>query len=88
MVRLPSGPAIYERVSQGRGNEIAAGVIPIIIETKGVRLLGALPAELQSYQIYAAAPMTGAASPEAARRFVGFLSSPAAKASFSANGVE
>lgn len=88
VVRLPPGPAIYERVRQGTGNEIAAGVIPIIIETKGVKLLGALAAELQSYQTYAAAPMTGAASPETARRFVGFLSSPTAKASFLANGVE
>ncbi len=88
VVRLPSGPAIYERVSQGKGNDIAAGVIPIITETKGVRLLGVLPGELQSYQVYAAAPMTAAASPEAARRFVAFLTSPAAKASFSANGVE
>jgi molybdate transport system substrate-binding protein len=88
VVRLPPGPAIYERVSQGTGNDIAAGVIPIITETKGVRLIGVLPAELQSYQVYAAAPMTAAASPEAARRFVAFLTSPAAKASFSANGVE
>ena len=88
VVRLPSGPAIYERVIQGTGNDIAAGVIPIINETRGVRLIGALPGELQSYQVYTAAPMTAAASPEAARRFVAFLTSPAAKVSFSANGVE
>jgi molybdate transport system substrate-binding protein len=88
VVRLPAGPAIYERVIQGKGNDIAAGVIPLINETKGVRLLGALPGGLQSYQVYAAAPMTATASPEAARQFVAFLTSPAAKASFSANGVE
>jgi molybdate transport system substrate-binding protein len=88
VVRLPAGPAIYERVIQGKGNDIAAGVIPIINETKGVRLIGALPAELQSYQVYVAAPMTAAASPEAAKRFIAFLTSPAGKASFSANGVQ
>ena len=43
-------------------------MIPIINETKGLRLIGALPAELQSYQVYVAAPMTAAASAEAAKR--------------------
>jgi molybdate transport system substrate-binding protein len=88
VVRLPPGPAIYDRVMEGRGNDIAAGVIPIINETKGVRLIGPLPAEVQMYQVYAAARMTAAGSPEAAKRFVAFLISPAAKASFSANGVQ
>jgi molybdate transport system substrate-binding protein len=88
VVRLPPGPAIYQRVIEGKGNDIAAGVIPIIKETKGVRLLGPLPAELQTYQLYAAAPMTGAGSPAMAKRFIGFLASPAAKAAFAASGVE
>jgi hypothetical protein len=59
-----------------------------IKETKGVQLIGALPAELQSYQFYAAAPLAAADAPEAAKRFIAFLVSPAAKASFSANGVQ
>jgi molybdate transport system substrate-binding protein len=88
VVRLPPGPPIYQRVIQGKGNDIAAGVIPIIKETKGVRLIGPLPAELQTYQFYAAAPMTGAASPETAKGFIAFLASPAAKAAFAASGVE
>ena len=88
MVRLPPGPRLYESVIQGKGNEIGAGVITIIKETNGIRLLGPLPAEIQSYQAYATAPMTAAASPAAAKRFVAFLASPAAKASFSATGVE
>ena len=53
-----------------------------------MRLIGALPAELQLYQVYVAAPMSAAPSPEAARSFVAFLTSPAAKASFSTHGVE
>jgi molybdate transport system substrate-binding protein len=88
VVRLRSGPAIYDRVIRGKGNDIAAGVIPIINETKGVRLIGALPAELQRYQVYVAAPMSAAPSPDAARSFVAFLTGPAAKASFSTHGVE
>ena len=58
VVRLPPGPRIYDRIIQGKGNDIAA------------------------------APMTATASPVAANRFIAFLTSPAAKASFSANGVE
>ena len=34
-----------------KADDIAAGVIPIINETKGVRLIGALPAEVQMYQV-------------------------------------
>jgi molybdate transport system substrate-binding protein len=84
VVRLPPGPAIYDRVIRGRGNDIAAGVIPIIKETEGIRLLGPLPAELQTYQTYAAALMAATARPEAAKRFAAFLTTAAAKASFSA----
>jgi molybdate transport system substrate-binding protein len=87
VVRLPPAQ-VYERVIQGKGNDIGAGVRTIIKETKGVRLLGPLPAEIQSYQAYAAAPMTAAASPAAAKGFIAFLASPAAKASFSVSGVE
>ncbi len=88
VVRLPARPRIYDKIIQGKGNDIAAGVIPIIKETKGVRLIGPLPAELQSYQVYAAAPMIAAASPVVAKRLIAYLTSSAAKASFSANGVE
>ncbi|MEO6434433.1 MAG: substrate-binding domain-containing protein [Tepidisphaeraceae bacterium] len=88
VVRLPAGPGIYERVMRGQGNDIAVGVIPLIKETRGVRLIGSLPVELQTYQVYAAALMTAAASGYVAEMFVTFLTNPAAKTLFSANGVE
>jgi len=88
VVRLPPGAGAYERVIQGKGNDLAVGTIPIIRVTKGVRLIGPLPPELQSYLVYAAAPMTGAASPQTAKTFIAFLASPAARALFLANGVE
>ena len=88
MVRLPPGPPIYERLIQGKGNDIAVGPISIIKETKSVRLIGPLPVDFQSYLVYAAAPMSGAASPQTAKAFIAFLASPAAKALFAANGVE
>jgi molybdate transport system substrate-binding protein len=88
VVRLPPGAGEFERVIQGKGDDLAVGTIPIIQATKGVRLIGPLPTEFQSYLVYAAAPMSGAASPETAKTFIAFLASPAARASFAANGVE
>ena len=80
--------AVNERVIQGKGNDIGVGVIPLINTTKGLRLLGPLPAEVQSYIVYATAPMTSSTSPQAGKAFINFLASPAAKAAFAANGVE
>lgn len=88
LVRLPPGPALYERVIRGKGNDVTAGIITILNETRGLRVLGPLPADLQPYQPYAAAPMTGAPAPAAARRFVAFLATPTAKEAFTASGVE
>ena len=87
VVRLDA-VAVYDRVIQGKGNDIGAGVIPLINTTKGLRLLGRLPAEVQSYIVYAAAPMTSSTSPHAGRAFMYFLANPAAKVAFAANGVE
>jgi len=80
--------AVNERVIQGKGNDIGVGVIPLINTTKGLRLLGPLPAEVQGHIVYAAAPMTSSTSPPAGKAFINFLASPAAKAAFGANGVE
>ena len=51
-------------------------------------MLGPLPAELQPYQPYAAAPMTAAPAPAAAGRFLAFLATSTAKEAFAASGVE
>jgi len=80
--------AVFERVIQGKGNDIGVGTLPLINATKGLRLIGPFPAELQNYIVYAAVQMTGATSPRTARAFIVFLSSPAAKALLAANGVE
>lgn len=88
LIRLPPGPEIYERVIRGKGNDITAGIITILKETKGLRVLGPLPGEVQPYQHYAAAPMTAAPSPAAAWRFIAFLATPMAKEAFTASGVE
>src|SRR5712692_4519355 len=80
--------AVFDRVLQGKGNDIGVGVIPLINTTKGLRLLGPLPPEVQSQIVYAAAPMTSATSPQGGKAFIRFLASPTAKAAFAANGVD
>ena len=47
VVRLDPS-AVNDRLIRGKGNDIGVGVIPLINTTKGLRLLGPLPAELQS----------------------------------------
>jgi molybdate transport system substrate-binding protein len=80
--------AVFERVLQGQGNDIGVGTITLIHATKGLRLIGPLPPEVQSYIVYIAAPMTSATSAQVASAFIGYLASPAAKAVFAATGVE
>lgn len=80
--------AVFDRVLQGKGNDIGVGVIPLINTAKGLRLLGPLPAEVQSHIVYAAAPMTSATNSQGGKAFIAFLAGPSAKAAFAANGVE
>jgi len=87
VVRLPPA-AVFARLSQGKGNDIGVGTIPQINADKNLRLLGSLPADVQSYIVYTAVPMSTAPSPQGARAFIAFLGSSAAKALFLANGVE
>jgi molybdate transport system substrate-binding protein len=50
--------------------------------------VGPLPADVQNYTSYAAAPMTAGSNAEGARDFVRYLGTPAAKALFAAAGIE
>ena len=78
---------IFAPVLKGKGNDMAAGTIPLIATTPGIKLLGPLPADLQSSIPYTAALTTSAPQPTTAKRFIKFLASPAAKETFAANGV-
>ena len=79
--------AIFQPVLKGNGNDMAAGTIPLIATTAGIKLLGPLPGDLQSSIPYTAALMTGAPQRTTAESFVKFLVSPKAKQTFAANGV-
>jgi molybdate transport system substrate-binding protein len=88
--RYPTGAAVMEHVIKGKDNEIGFGAMTEIrlYEAKGLKLVGPLPAEIQNYTRYEAALMTGATSAEAARAVLRHLATPAAKAAFTAGGVE
>ena len=88
--RYANGAAVMEHVIKGKGNEIGFGAITEIklYETKGLKLVGPLPAEIQNYTSYEAVLMTGAASADAARAVLRYLATPAAKAAFVSGGVE
>jgi molybdate transport system substrate-binding protein len=88
--RYPNGERVMEHLINGKGNEIGFGAITEIklFEPKGLKLVGPLPAEVQNYTTYAAALMTGAPSPQAAKAFLAFLASAEAKQAFAAGGVE
>jgi molybdate transport system substrate-binding protein len=88
--RYPDGASVLEHVLKGQGREIGFGAITEIMlyRDRGLRLVGPLPAEVQNYTSYTAAPMTAAPQAEAARAFVTYLGTPASKALFVAAGIE
>jgi len=88
--RYPTGAAVMEHVLKGTGKEIGFGAMTEIrmYEPKGLKLLGPLPAAVQNYTSYDAVVMSGAAAAEAARAVLRHLATPAAKAAFTAGGVE
>ncbi|MGH7101602.1 MAG: molybdate ABC transporter substrate-binding protein [Acetobacteraceae bacterium] len=78
---------IFDPVLKGKGSDIAAGTMPLIATTPGIKLLGPLPGDLQSFIPFTAALMTNAPQRTTAESFIKFLVSPKAKATFAANGV-
>ena len=79
---------MLDHVTRGHGIEIAFGATTVIIEnaSKGVRFVGPLPAAIQNYTVYTAAATTNAS--EAARTLLRYFATPAAKAIFTAAGIE
>jgi molybdate transport system substrate-binding protein len=73
---------VFQHILEGDWSDIGVATIPLIKATKGARLLGPLPAELQNYISYAAALLTSASSPRVASAFISFLEGEAAKAAF------
>jgi hypothetical protein len=60
----------------------------MLYQEKGLRFVGALPAEVQQYNTYVASPMRGAANAPAAAALVRFLGTERAKAALVSGGVQ
>ncbi len=89
-IRYASSAQVFEHVIGGKGSEIGFGAITEIkpFESKGLKLVGPLPEQVQSSIAYAAGVVTEAPSVDAARDFVRYLGTPFAKAAFAAAGIE
>ena len=88
-VRYPDGASVMEHVIKGTGREIGFGAMTEILlyQGKGLKLVGPVPAEVQNYTAYTAAPLSAGRQQALARQFVVFLSGPVGKPLFVAAGV-
>jgi molybdate transport system substrate-binding protein len=59
-----------------------------ILPARGIQLVGTLPASLQGYVVYGAAVAATGSAPDAAMRFVEFLSGPGVRDQWKAAGFE
>jgi molybdate transport system substrate-binding protein len=86
--RYPDGAAVMEHVIKGKGREIGFGAMTEILlyQGKGLKLVGPVPAEVQNYTSYTAAPLESGQQQALAQQFVTFLSGPG-KPLFVAAGV-
>lgn len=78
---------IFGLAPKGHGDDIAAGTIPLIATTPGIKSLVPLPDDLQEYLTYTAAPLSDTRYHDAAEDVIRFLTSPKAKGTFTANGA-
>jgi len=62
--KFANGDMVLNHIINGKGKEIGFGAIPEIkmYESKGLRLVGPLPAEIQNYTSYVAAVMKGSSN--------------------------
>lgn len=74
-------------LAKRKGNDIAAGQLTQLIASKEVQLVGALPSEAQAETVYSVGAFSNSRSPDAAKAFVQFLTSPAAANAFAAAGA-
>ncbi len=87
--RYPDGASVLEHVIKGKGNEIGfAAMTEILLYTsKGLKLVGPLPTDIQNYTSYTAAPLASSPQQALAQQFVTYLSGPVGKPLFVAAGV-
>ena len=87
--RYADGASVMEHVIKGKGREIGFGALTEILlyKDKGLTLVGPVPADVQNYTSYTAAPLASGQQQALAQQFVSFLSGPVGKPLFVAAGV-
>ena len=87
--RYADGASVLEHVVKGTGREIGFGAMTEILlyKGKGLELVGPLPADIQNYTSYTAAPLASGQHQVLAQEFVAFLSGPVGKPLLVAAGV-
>lgn len=87
--RYPDGASVLEHVIKGKGREVGFAAITEILlyQGKGLKFVGPLPAVIQNYTSYTAAPLASSNQQALAQQFVSFLSGPVGKPLFVAAGV-
>ena len=88
--RYPDAAAVLDHVSKGKKKEIGFGATTVIVEgqSKGLVFVGPLPAEIQNYTTYAAMMTADGAAANAAREFLDYLATDAAKAILAEAGIQ
>jgi len=75
--QTPPGTAVGPLIARGEV-EIGFQQLSELLPTKGIDIVGPLPAEVQLITVFSAATHAGAKQPEAAKAWTRFLASPAA----------
>ena len=83
--KLGQGGSTAEKVASGEA-EIAFQNVTELMGVKGAKVVGLLPAELQSPIVYAGAVMKDAKNPKEAQQLLDFLSSPEGRKTFISRG--
>jgi molybdate transport system substrate-binding protein len=90
-IRYPDAEGVMKHLAHsGIAREIGFGQITAILlhAGLGVKLVGPLPKEVENTTTYAAGVSTRSEAPELSLRFVRFLTTPTARESFKAAGVD
>jgi molybdate transport system substrate-binding protein len=82
-----NGDEVVEKVSAGDA-EIGSTFMSEIVPSKGVKVVGPLPAPMANATAYAAGIMAVSRNREAAERFIATLTAPAQRATWIAMGFE
>jgi len=88
--RVANSESVRDQVRRGNVDDIGIAPITEILPyaAKGLKFAGPVPSEVYEGTAYSAAVLKNSKAPAAARAFIQYLSSPAAKAKLAAAGVQ